>query len=112
MTTAKFSNGATISSYGYRYIGQSGYVQASSTSINSKVCNKQSLFKLKDQVKIGDFGSLSSMICNSQGITTIEETTWKVDDAKNGNIHIVFDKKSQKFRENDYIFYRAHHIHT
>lgn len=78
--------GTNVTLTANNYIGGDGSLISNTVTETSVTCAAESLSAIPAFVKIGDFATLSTLICNND--TTIVRS-WMVEDAFNGNIRIV-----------------------
>jgi hypothetical protein len=79
-------DGIAISVTGTSYIEENGYLVLLTIQTTGVTCTPSSPIAFPDFVKVGDFGILPSLICDDN---TTQETNWRVEDGKNGNILLV-----------------------
>jgi hypothetical protein len=71
---------------GTTYFDSDKYAISLYRQTDGVTCTPSSPDKLPASVKIGDFGILSSLVCSDN---TTQERNWRVEDAGNGNIHLI-----------------------
>lgn len=78
--------GVSITATATGYVDTNGYLIAIITQTTGLVCTPVSPDKMPDSVKIGDFGILSTLLCND---STTQERNWRITDGGNGTILLV-----------------------
>ncbi len=78
--------GTSITSTATSYVDSSGLLVSMFVRLSGVTCTSVSPDRMPDSVKIGDFGTRSTLVCDDD--TTIE-ANWRVEDGRNGTIELV-----------------------
>lgn len=84
--------GTTVTVTGTGFIDTSGNLVSLESQTTGVTCTPVSPDNLPVSVKIGDFGILSTLICDDN---TTQERSWRVEDGSNGTIRIISNATSK-----------------
>jgi hypothetical protein len=78
--------GVTVVVTGTSYVDIGGNFISFIIQTTGEICVPVTPDQLPDSVMVGDFGILSTLICNDD---TMRERNWRVEDAGSGNINLI-----------------------
>ena len=78
--------GAPVVVTGTSYVDTDGNLISFSIQTTGEICEPVTPDQLPDSVMVGDFGILSTLVCNDD---TTRERNWRVEDSGGGNIHLI-----------------------